>query len=362
MFLLCLSDFYRRDRGFTSLIVFGKVFAERQLPEVKAVKKHMSRGYGYDGQWYAQLAVRPNPWDPELQTALDSSWYRSIRILPSLVAAGLGFGSPARAIHIYALQYPVLWLVIAGLLLHWFPPGTLWDFVAWFGCLFSAGTMVATLRALPDLWAFALLIVGARLLDAGRERWAAGVLGLATLAKEVSLLNAVAFVKRIPRARADFRSMLPNLALATFPGVLWMLALRVFGSAPRVGEGNFGWPFTGYLERVWQTFANAPDRRLWQTQALVSVVVALGVQAGFFLLRWRPADWRWRVGAAQVFLFALVGTAVWAGYPPATPRIVLPMVFCFNLLVPRTLKYWPVLVLGNLSVVSGLFLLVRQAG
>src|SRR5262245_6473457 len=76
-FLVYIASYYEPGLGFTRLIVFGDKFAPVALPEVQATPHYVSHGWGYDGQWYAQLAARPNPWDPELQRALDNPWYRS---------------------------------------------------------------------------------------------------------------------------------------------------------------------------------------------------------------------------------------------------------------------------------------------
>lgn len=51
-------------------------------------------------------------------------------------------------------------------------------------------------------------------------------------------------------------------------------------------------------------------------------------------------------------LFIFLGPAVWGGYPGAAARVVLPMTLAFNVLVPRGLRWWPILLLGNLSALS----------
>ena len=50
----------------------------------------------------------------------------------------------------------------------------------------------------------------------------------------------------------------------------------------------------------------------------------------------------------------LLGPAVWGDYPGAAVRVVLPMTIAFNLLLPRTRLFWPLAILGNLSVWHGL--------
>ena len=50
----------------------------------------------------------------------------------------------------------------------------------------------------------------------------------------------------------------------------------------------------------------------------------------------------------------VLGPDVWGGYPGAALRVVLPMTIAFNLLLPRTRRFWPLAILGNLSVWYGL--------
>jgi hypothetical protein len=56
------------------------------------------------------------------------------------------------------------------------------------------------------------------------------------------------------------------------------------------------------------------------------------------------------VGAGFAVLMALLGGAVWEGFPGAASRVLLPMTLAFNILVPRGRAWWAVLLVGNLSV------------
>ena len=72
-----LRDHFSRDYGFVSLIDFGQRFRERALPEVREFTPPSRSGWGYDGQFYAQLALRPSLDDPALERALDNATYRA---------------------------------------------------------------------------------------------------------------------------------------------------------------------------------------------------------------------------------------------------------------------------------------------
>jgi len=70
------------------------------------------------------------------------------------------------------------------------------------------------------------------------------------------------------------------------------------------------------------------------------------------VLRQRWNDLWWRVGVGFAALLIILGPAVWAGFPGAAPRVVLPLVLAFNVVLPRGRWWWPVLVLGNLSILT----------
>jgi hypothetical protein len=89
--------------------------------------------------------------------------------------------------------------------------------------------------------------------------------------------------------------------------------------------------------------------------ATLAVVVALAAQALFFLLRWRPAERWWRVGSAFAVMMAFLSTPVWEGYPGAATRVLLPMTLAFNVIMPRTARWWPLLLVGNLTVAASVF-------
>jgi len=131
--------------GFSSLIDFGDQFAARRVASLSDVPLYTyARSSGYDGQFYAQLAVAGNPLDPELDRALDSAGYRARRaLLPALVHLA-GLGRPAWIIQAYALANLLCSLILAALLARWwFPPTDLHNLLRWVGTLFGAGMMVS---------------------------------------------------------------------------------------------------------------------------------------------------------------------------------------------------------------------------
>ena len=72
-FSLGVGQLYRPATGFTTLILFGGQFEGNALPAVRAVPHHIEAGAGYDGQFYAQLALDPLLRSEAITTAIDNA-------------------------------------------------------------------------------------------------------------------------------------------------------------------------------------------------------------------------------------------------------------------------------------------------
>ena len=60
------------------------------------------------------------------------------------------------------------------------------------------------------------------------------------------------------------------------------------------------------------------------------------------------------VGAAYSVLLLFLSHWVWSGYWAAC-RAVLPMTVAFNLLLPANSRFWPLWILGNLTLLHGVW-------
>ena len=61
LFCLYLARFHMPGKGFTSLINFSVANHDRYIPELKAADHYeLPVTSGYDAQWYAQIAMRPD--------------------------------------------------------------------------------------------------------------------------------------------------------------------------------------------------------------------------------------------------------------------------------------------------------------
>ena len=353
VFIWICAQFYLPGKGFTYLIAFGEKEHGRYIPVLRATNHYeLENSPGYDAQYYAQIAMQPRLSDPALKDGVDNLEYRARRILFCWTATGLALGDPARAMHIFAVQNIVCWLLLAVLLLYWFPATGWENFFRWFGVMGCFGLCFSVRASLVDGPSLLLIAAGLALLQSGRPWWSAVVLGISGLGKETNLLAGAALAKPPENTGRGWLVTGARGLIMVLPLALWLVALmRWIGGIGYAGERNFAVPFTAYGEKwhdtLVQLFTPGSDP-LARMSALM--LVALTTQFFFFALRPRWSDAWWRVAAAYSVLMMFLGSAVWEGYPGAASRVLLPMTLAFNVLVPRARRWWPILLLGNLTV------------
>ena len=351
-FLGVCAQFYLPGKGFTYLIMFGDRDAAHFVPELRALNHYeIPNSIGYDAAYYAQIAMHPRLGDPSLREAIDSLPYRARRILFSWTASLLAFGDPARALHIYAVQALVCWLLLAALLLRWFPADSWENFFRWAGVLLSFGLCFSVRGALVDGPSLLLIACGVALAEAGRPWWSAVVLGISGLGKETNVLAGAALAPT-DSTRPTWWRALARMAVVVLPLVAWLITLQGWlGNAFDQGYRNFAPPFVAYFGKWREILAGfGAGHDAWAERGSLLLVIALSTQLVFFAVRPRWQDTWWRVGAAYAVLMAVIGEAVWEGYPGAASRVLLPLALAFNIVVPRGRRWWPVLLLGNLTV------------
>jgi hypothetical protein len=353
LFLMQVARLHDARTGFTPLVIFGDYFAPVRLTRLRDARVYTYRNtVGYDGQFYAQIAVAGNPFDPELSTALDAPAYRTGRILLPVLAHLAGLGRPAWVLRAYALLNVVCWLILAWAAARWwFPPTGFDNFVRWTGTMFGAGMMVSVTRSLTDGPALLFIAVGIRCIEQNRRTLAAAILGAAGLVREMSILAASVFVPPIPSEKNAWRRAVLAAAVI-LPAVLWAGILSMHYGISKGGIGTFGIPVTAFVGEC-RNLGSMVRRGNWLVaRDDVYVTVAVFTQVAFVLGRPQPALPWWRIGAVFAVVALLLGHLAWEDPECAVARQVLPLALAFNVVVPRTRRGLALLLAGNLTVLS----------
>lgn len=101
---------YEPGNGFLSMIRFGSAFEHRQLPEIKTIAPPVNSEFGYDGQFYAQMAIDPSLQHPGMSRSIDAGFWRGKRIGLSAIAYIFGLDQPQWILQVYALLNFAFWL------------------------------------------------------------------------------------------------------------------------------------------------------------------------------------------------------------------------------------------------------------
>lgn len=353
LFLAAVAQYYDPATGFTYFIYFSD--HSRELPSVRGTP-HFEHEMGYDGQFYAQLAVTPLVHDPAFDKAVDNPPYRARRILFSWTAYVLGLGRTAWILQAYALQNVAAWLVFAWLLMRWFPPEGARQYALWAGCLFTHGLLISVARALPDGPSALLVVAAVAAVESGRRWWAALVIGAAGLARETCLLSGVML---LPKSQLRVRHVAVLAAqglLILLPLLLWADYLRsIYRSASASGFDHITAPFWGWRVELKRTLDLAQASGLPAARFAIMGITAVAVQTLYFLCRPRWSDVWWRTGATYAAFTTALHPVIWEGDPGAFTRVLLPMAVAYNVSIRNERWFWPLFVLGNLAVLPGIW-------
>jgi hypothetical protein len=333
-FLATAATYYHPGAGFTAFIEFPASTHDSELPRVRDTPHydHAASG-GYDGQFYAQIALDPLLQDPAIDRALDNPPYRARRILFSWTAYAIGLGRPYWVLQVYALQNVICWLAMAWLLCRWMPPASARNFALWCGCLLSPGFLSSVRYALPDAPSTTLLAAG---LAINAATLGAGVIGLAALGRETAIFGAGRIAELLWQRRWFLAVVCALLCVA--PLALWLDYLRSIYRDGALAGGDhiaafwsgIGWKIARIRAELLVTGLNAAS------VASALAMLAFFVQAGVVtvaVVRSRGRD-RWALTAAGFILLALfTHREVYAGSPGAFTRVFLPVTIAANVLL-----------------------------
>ncbi len=345
--------------GFTALIRFGDNFETTRLPAVRSLPLKSHPGAGYDGQFYAQLAVDPHFTAPEVQTALDNPAYRARRIGLSLLAHVLGFSSPWWTLQIYALLNTAAWLLFAWLCWREIGAGDLRSTLRWCAIVLGLGALDSVRLSLTDLPAALLILLAVRSARRARPALAAGWLLLAGFARETAILALPGLWRGAVRSWPDRVRFLLAAAACALPLAAWAFWLQSTLPGAGGGAGNFlppGQGLAGHAAECFAAFAsgNFDSRYVW---GLIGAA-ALGLQSVALLLRWRdPNPWV-RTAIPFALLYWCLGPAVWHSYWTAA-RALLPLTLAYNLTLPDSGRgFWWRFGLGNACALHAIYRLL----
>jgi hypothetical protein len=368
-FVQLLSVFvrvYSPEYGITKFLVVGREFDGRGLAVFRSTPKYLGPGdrWGFDGQFYAELALDPLLRDPQLKVALDDPPYRSRRILTSWLAWLGGFGRPFWILNIYAGLNLVFWVGFAVMMTRLFRPYG-WAGLAGFAAMLMTCGIIESLRSsLTDFPGFVLVTLSMMIGGAG----GAGVLALAALTREPNIIGLVGLWDYRPPWLATIKRNVLVAVIAGLPLALWVAyVLSRFPAKNSITGDNLTWPLWGIMGKLGEFSVHAVNGDIaWKTwysefftseplHALLTIVAVLTQSIYLFTHRgWENRIWR--VGAIFVPFFLCISSIPWERHFTVT-RHALPITLAFNLvLAMRARRGWLVwFLLGNCFVPYGFY-------
>ena len=352
---------FHRDTGLTSLIRFGERRQQDLAPELAGVPVYLVPQHaGFDGQYYAHMALHP-PWiHHDLLDHYDYPAYRIRRIFLPALAWGLGLGRPLWIVHIYSFFNVLSWLALAWLLTAWLPLRNWMNFGRWTGCLLSAGVLESLRGSLTDLPSLLLLLAGMRLWEMRRPRVGSVIFTAGVLTRETMALSILGLLWPNPPGMRGFARLAVLGGLIVLPTALWTLYVSHYFPTSNSGvEGNFNWPFRAVagtaLEALEKLRHGIEDNGRY-TFRLVTIF-SFAVQVWVVLTGWRRGPQWLRIALPFLVMFPFLGLPVWDG-PWGMWRAILPVTIAFCFLAPANRWFVPLLLAGSLPSLHAFFRLV----
>jgi hypothetical protein len=356
-----VARIYQHQHDFTPLIFFGQYFEPHELPEVRALHPEIQPGFGYDGQFYAQMALDPTMRRHDMSRVMDGTAYRGQRIFLPALAWMLGAGRPRLIVANYALLNLAFFYALLAAVARRLPTQNVRGYLVLCAIMLGSGTLVSVQYAMTDLPCATL---GFMALGQG-ELAGAVLIAFAILTKPTGGLFLVRELAPLPRTPRAWLMRAGVVALALVLPVLWQIYLwRLFGRP--LDASQITWPLHGWWQRVAE-LGGSPhtDPFPWRDDdwivARVHVLEMLAlvstlVQVIFIFARPRWRDPLWLVGFCFAVLFLTMGEKNLGNAADYT-RTLLPMsiAFHFALLELRsTPAFLAIFAAGNIGMMTGL--------
>jgi hypothetical protein len=330
--------------GFTDLIYFGDYFSDKAISKLQETPHKIKEGLGYDGQFYAQIALDPLLINDELPQAIDIISYRSRRIFLPILSYMLGLGKPVLIINIYALLNLIFYYMLIFGIKKYLKPSNLKDFLILLPIFYGSGTFFSYRMSLPDLPSTVFIFFG--IFSQNPIYYS-----FAFLTKETSLVN----IFGIFDSNQSIRKNILKMITVSLPLIIWLFYVSLrFGFSGSLGSGNFSLP--GYVIII--QGINSVGKLLnsfdFETFTMLLALVSISCQALYLLMNINLNNAYWRVGIASAVLFLFLGEEVLL-QDIAFCRALLPLTFSFNFLLKdkdKNFFFW--FILGNIGLFGGI--------
>ena len=348
---------YASDTKFSNLLYFGSYFFGRALTEVKACGPAVTSEFGYDGQFYCQVAIDPLLRHPDaLRDALDIPAYRATRILVSWLAYVGGVGHPCAIIQAYALLGICFWLLLLFGMVHFLRPRTVQDFLCVFAAVMTSGVLFSLHRSLVDLPAATLAFYAASLTGGGAV--ATGAMMLLTKETYFLALPAVCWPTRKHMVEVAIR-----LAVVLALPAAWYLYAHLRLGFMHHDLPNIGLPFAGMIDHVIRAWRNWYPNRIFNPRLSQELFAPFSLLAQAVYLLWRrdPRSAYWRMGIGFAFAYVLLSPDVFVEQLSFT-RDVIPLTVAFNIamLKQKGWRFAAWFIAGNVGLYWGLWKTVAR--
>ncbi|HWA25256.1 MAG TPA: hypothetical protein VG734_06225 [Lacunisphaera sp.] len=361
---------YSRTTGITQLLRVGREFDDAGLAVFRATPKQIDSPLGFDGQFYAEMALDPLLRDPHLREAIDSAEYRGRRILMPWLAWLGGWGRPFWILNVYAALNLVFWVGFAVMMGRLFRPHGWAGLAGFTAMLMTCGIIESMRSSLTDFPSFVVMTLAMMIGGKG----GAGVLALAALIREASVISVVALWRYRPPWLKAARHNLALGLIAALPLVLWSVYvhLRLADPVARGAGGNFAWPLQGMVAKLGEFSVAAVDGTIdwrdWYTEFYASealhavlTIVSVLTQIVYLLTHRNWDNLIWRTGACFIPYFLCISHVSWESHFTIT-RHALAITLAFNLILAmRPGRAWLAwFLLGNCFVPYGIHLFKVQ--
>lgn len=291
---------------------------------------------------------------PSLHTSLDAPAYRAQRILLSMLAAPFGPYIPWALILVNMVALAVGTYTLARIAQHYRMPALV-------GAIFGlwVGSLFALEFNLTEVLTYALVAGGIWAWERQKPLVAAGLFGVAVLAKETAILYGIAFLLAQTSLSRPARGFFALLAFG--PALLWQVVLiATFGESGIIAAFHPGSPADHMFPLVglWQAQMHAPGAWIIQIGwVLIPSAVAVGWGA-FRLWRQDRSPIAWALLLNGLFVLSLPAPST--EYMVHSARIALAVVVAITWGLiraqrPQLALLWLVLMLGPSLTLQGGF-------